>query len=272
MARPKKNNADYFSHDANMRNNPKIKALRNKFGVVGYAVWCMLLEYLTDSDGNIINDTEIEKELIAGDFGVSVTEISEMLDYCIRLELLTSENGTIYSKSLNNRLAPVYEKRARAKGFLSQKPPKNNNSCSGNSEKEGVSVTEITQSKVKKSKENKEISSIEDTKKAEQKTSYSDLLEIDLSDCNGQLVSDENWKETVCMNTRLSGHKTFSLEKLNHHLGLFFGKLESEGEKKKSVKDAKSHFFRWLQIELKKEIGKPQIGREQVKTKKFKKF
>lgn len=38
MARPKKNNAEYYTHDADMRNDMKIKALRRKFSHTGYAV------------------------------------------------------------------------------------------------------------------------------------------------------------------------------------------------------------------------------------------
>jgi hypothetical protein len=33
MARPLKNNADYFPHDNDMRNDEKILALRRKFGL-----------------------------------------------------------------------------------------------------------------------------------------------------------------------------------------------------------------------------------------------
>ncbi|MBL4705443.1 MAG: DUF4373 domain-containing protein [Flavobacteriales bacterium] len=44
MARPLKNNADYFSHDNNMRNDKKILAVRRKYGSDGYSVWCMILE------------------------------------------------------------------------------------------------------------------------------------------------------------------------------------------------------------------------------------
>jgi len=46
MARPIKLNADYFSHDAGMRNHRKIKSVRQKFGINGYGIWCMLIEYL----------------------------------------------------------------------------------------------------------------------------------------------------------------------------------------------------------------------------------
>ena len=50
MARPKKNNADYFSHDADMRNHRKMKAIRAKFGLEGYAIWNMVLEVLSNAE------------------------------------------------------------------------------------------------------------------------------------------------------------------------------------------------------------------------------
>ena len=96
MARPIKNSCDYFSHDNDMRNHRKIKSLRNKFGMNGYGIWVMLLEYLTGIDGNEFEYTDFELELIAGDFGVSVTEIREVVSYCILLELLFNNNGFIY--------------------------------------------------------------------------------------------------------------------------------------------------------------------------------
>ena len=62
MARPIKNNMDYFPHDNKMRNDRKIKALRAKYGLEGYAVYNMLLETLCEAELLIIrwNETEIE--------------------------------------------------------------------------------------------------------------------------------------------------------------------------------------------------------------------
>ena len=65
MARPKKNNADYISHDNDARNHRKIKALRNRYGVTGYGFWFMLLEFLTYSDYNQFEFTDSEVELMA---------------------------------------------------------------------------------------------------------------------------------------------------------------------------------------------------------------
>lgn len=154
MARPIKNNADYFSHDAGMRNHKKVKAIRSKFGITGYAVWSMLLEYLTGGDGNVFPYTDLEFELMSGDFGIPATEIRSVVDYCVSIELLFNKNGFINSDSLDERLAPVYEKRRVAKELSKQQQRTNGQFSSNNTEQHGETVTEIPQSKVKESKGN----------------------------------------------------------------------------------------------------------------------
>lgn len=98
MARPKKNNADYFSHESEMRNDVKVKALRRKFSHTGYAVWNYLLEVLTDAEGFSIKWEELDIELYAADFDLETTELIEIVDYCIRLGLLQKENGRLRHK------------------------------------------------------------------------------------------------------------------------------------------------------------------------------
>lgn len=152
MARPVKNYCDYFSHDRDMRNHRKIKAIRNKFGISGYGIWCMLLEYLTGADGNILKDTDLDFELVSGDFGVSAAEIRQLVSYGVSIHLLHIENGVIYSKSLNERLSHVYEKR-KAKQSKSESQPRNNGVfASHNTAQSVVSAPETPQSKVKESK------------------------------------------------------------------------------------------------------------------------
>lgn len=141
MARPIKNSCDYFTHDAGMRDHKKVKSIRQKFGITGYAIWCMLLELLTGSDGNVFEDSEIELELISGDFGVSVTEIRQVIDYCYKLEMLFLNNGFVSSESLDERLKSVYEKRGRLKQ-KSEKQLRIDGKFSRNTESDGVSVTD----------------------------------------------------------------------------------------------------------------------------------
>ena len=149
MARPTKNNADYFSHDADMRNHRKMKAIRAKFGLEGYAVWNMLLEVLTDSEHFVINIDEVEVELIAGDFGIEGDLLSEMISYFIRLKLLEQENGTLTCTSLIERMQPLLDKRERQKVYAESKKKRKNNNNRVNDVENSVTDVENTQSKVK---------------------------------------------------------------------------------------------------------------------------
>jgi hypothetical protein len=162
MARPIKNYCDYFPHDRDMRNHRKVKAIRTKFGVNGYAIWSMTLEYLTGIDGNVFEYSDVEFELMAGDFGVSATEIRDVVNYCIKLEMLFLNNGFINSESLDERLVPVYEKRGRSKDNSKKQQRLNGKFVSSNSVSNGVSVAEKPQSKVNKSKVKETIPSIGD--------------------------------------------------------------------------------------------------------------
>lgn len=134
-----------------MRNHRKVKALRQNF-TNGYSFWCMFLEFLTGSDGNVFENSEIEKEMLSGDFGISVTEISSMINFCIKIELLFEKDGFIYSESLNDRLAPVYLKRGVARDLSSKQKRNNGKFDSKNTGALGKSVTEKPHSKVNESK------------------------------------------------------------------------------------------------------------------------
>ena len=113
MARPKKNNAEYYTHDADMRNDIKVKALRRKFSHMGYAVWNYLLETLTDNDYFEITWDEINIELLAADYDVSVEELTEIVAYCVKIGLLQLENDVLRSDALQNRFNELLDNRVK---------------------------------------------------------------------------------------------------------------------------------------------------------------
>lgn len=113
MPRPTKSNADYFRHDNDMRNDPKIKALRTRFGLEGYAVWNMLLETLTDADGFAITWDALAVELFAGDFCIPGERLTEIVDYLARINLMQIANGALACANLSKRLVSVVEKREK---------------------------------------------------------------------------------------------------------------------------------------------------------------
>jgi hypothetical protein len=135
MARPKKFNAEYFSHDADMRNDSKIKAVRRRFGLKGYAVWNMILELLTDTDYFEYEWNDLNIELAAGDFDIEPEELKQIIEYFLQLELLQLENNKIMSLRHKNRLNTVLLKRKHSFS--------------------GVSAPQTTHIKVKESKVNK---------------------------------------------------------------------------------------------------------------------
>ena len=79
------------------------------------------------------------------------------------------------------------------------------------------------------------------------------IFERRLDECYEELKSNSSWMEAVCMNTRLCGYKDFAPPDFYDYLEKFFMKLQNEGETVKSPQDAKSHFARWLKIELEKQ-------------------
>jgi len=115
MARPIKNNAEFFKHDSDMRNDLKVKALRRKFGHVGYAVWCFTLETLTDCDFFEIDYDVVNQELLAADYDVSTEQLRNIIEYCCQIGLLqkSGDGLKLFSEALKRRLEVLTSKRER---------------------------------------------------------------------------------------------------------------------------------------------------------------
>jgi hypothetical protein len=157
MARPLKNNADYFTHDAVMRNHRKVKALRNRFKSDGYSFWCMILELLTESDNFQIGINDQELELISCDFDMPMDTLKSLIDYCVKLELLQLQNDILSCSHLRNRFSGLLEKRQKNQDrYIKYKS--NTVSAVGNSaethenEVSAVDNDIVKESKVKESK------------------------------------------------------------------------------------------------------------------------
>ena len=80
--RKNKTNLDYFSHDVNMFEDKKIKYLRAKFGLIGYAVFIRLLEEIY-SEGYYIVFGEKELLLFADDNKIEIDVCNKIINACI---------------------------------------------------------------------------------------------------------------------------------------------------------------------------------------------
>lgn len=143
MARPHKNNADYFSHDNDMRNDDKILSVRRKFWHEWYSVWNMLLEKLCKSTWFIIDVDNVSIELLSWDFVVEPEKLKEIIDYFVYIRLILREWDRIYSQKMIDRFEWLLSKRQRDIEYRQWKP-----------KYEEVIDVDNTQSKVKESKVN----------------------------------------------------------------------------------------------------------------------
>lgn len=113
--RPFKDNADWFRHEIGMRNDRKIRAVRSKFGIEGYAVYNMLLETISEEDLLQYRNGAIEIDILAGDFGIDAERLRGILQYLSlpAINLIQIEDGYIRCEQLERRLRLVFDKRGR---------------------------------------------------------------------------------------------------------------------------------------------------------------
>jgi hypothetical protein len=186
MARPTKHNVDYFSHDADMRNDLKIKALRRKFGHTGYSIWNMLLEHLADCEYFEYGWHDENIELLSADFDIDTEDIKDIVNYCIKLGLLQLYQDFLTCDKLTDRLEETV--------LVKRKDYSRNNSIrlklfkvnSVITQQNGVNDGNNGQSKVKESKEQE--STGKDTKLHDTKVECSKVNE---SEYNSDTITDE---------------------------------------------------------------------------------
>jgi hypothetical protein len=150
--RNKREAADYFSHDSDASTDEKIVYLESLFGHKGYAVYFKFLERMARSDGFELEWNDIKKAIYAAEFNISVTEIDLIVTECCRKEIkaFQIDDGKLFSVGLKKRMQPLIDKRNYNRSKYKEKKAAS------------ISVTEMTQSKVKESKvKNKENTSFE---------------------------------------------------------------------------------------------------------------
>ena len=115
MGRPIVNNLSYFKHEITMRNDPKMKVVRAKYGDEGYAVYCMMLEYLSEKEMLQAPFDDDELEIMAVDFDKNVDRLRELIEFFTkkRIELIQIEEGFIRCRQLDKRAKPVFDERRR---------------------------------------------------------------------------------------------------------------------------------------------------------------
>lgn len=154
MARPTKQTVDYFSHDCDMRNDIKIKALRRKYKHLGYSIYIITLELLGDTEYFQMKWDDTNIELLASEYDCDTDILKEIIDYCIQLNLFQIDYGYLHCPQFTKRLEDTLL--VRRKDYCSNNSPISK--LSGvNVDNNSINVNNNTQSKVKESKLNKSI-------------------------------------------------------------------------------------------------------------------
>jgi hypothetical protein len=177
MARPTKHNVDYFSHDCDMRNDIRIKALRRKFKHLGYSIYNITLELLGDTEYFQMKWDDNTIELLTADYDCDTEELKEVINYCIQLNLLQITNGYLHCENFTKRLEETVL--SRRKDYCSNNSPISKLN-EVNVDNNNVNDNNNTQSKVKERKVNK--SKAEYSKEEENKLNKSEVEESTISD------------------------------------------------------------------------------------------
>lgn len=260
MARPQKNNVEYFPHY--LSRGKKMTYIELKYKNDGYAVWFKILEQLADTDYHYINlNDPIEKAFLVSRCLISENMLFDILE---DLALLGEINKNLWSKKIvwskkfMDSIADAY-KRRETKTFqftdLCRHIEENTTLklefmhtetilLHTETPQQSSNMYELTpESKVKETilkGEGDIISEIPPIKKDFEKLSIDDLCKYFLSESN------QSWREYQAMQT-----DGFDLRSIEKSIEMFCVNLKKEIglDGSKTIADFRSHFSRWLKYQ-----------------------
>ena len=272
MARPTKNNLDYFPQDVDFLQDIKICKLKRSQGGKAIAVWISLLCRIYGSDGYYMKWDEELPFIIAEELpGFDEVYIQEVIKSCLNFGLLDkalfeSEN-ILTSAAIQRRYVEAKEKNRRTytdtinpRYKLFASPDKYQNAVVF-SEKTRVSTEKIgvfsektptKESKVKESKV-KTPSSVDDvvaacaTSSPSQESSKVDFINV--------IGNDKSWLASVAQNMHIGG----GMERITSLFNQFRDEQKMVDKVHTGISDSKQHFISWLRIKLRESAG---IGRK----------
>ena len=114
----------YFSHDYQARNDQRLIYLRKKLGAQAIGIYWMLIEVLHENDNCYQLLSIVQQEMTALDFGISIPELTKILDVMTELELINiTADKKISSKRVGDNLLKqkdISEKRRQARSNVNK--------------------------------------------------------------------------------------------------------------------------------------------------------
>lgn len=249
----------YYNVDTNRYQDIRIKKLKKDFSCNGVAVYDYILcEIYRDKGCFLVWDDSTAFD-VAEYFGLKENTVKEIVNYCAFVGLFDKEllcrESVLTSRSIQQRYIEICV-RAKRKNI---KLP------------EECGIIQEESSKIQEeSKKTQEV--CREEKRSKETIPLISPFHVDelISIVNLKLQIFDNetiWYEGIAMNHHLGPNE------IKKWLNSFFDELVMVGEVEKTIKDFKSHFYRWLKIQLEKqkknecnEESRPTVYRRKQST------
>ncbi len=200
MARPSKDNMDYFPHDTNAFSDTKIEKLHARHGIVGYGVFWYLLEKIYSQSSAILEFDDDFFLIAAKKIGIKKAKLDEIVKTLVDVGIFSLElynQNKLSSDGIQKRFKPIKDKRLY-----------NSNKYSNN----GVSATETTKLKTE-TRVSDFNSGVSATKEKERKENIKENIKEKENKNKEQNYARENENLTA-----ISNEKKIKLNKLCYRL------------------------------------------------------
>lgn len=229
----------YYNVDTDRYQDMRIKRLKKDFGCNGMAVYDYLLcEIYRDKGCFLVWDDSTAFD-VAEYFGLKENTVKEIVNYCSVVGLfdkgLLCSGNILSSRSIQQRYIETCNRAKRKNIKIPEEYDIIREECDIIPE-ESPKTQEVCR-EVKRSKETIPLIS-----------PFHDDSIISISDLKKQIFDNETiWYESIAMKMKLKP------DQIIQWLNDFSDELKFTGENTKSLRDFKSHFFRWLKIQLEKQ-------------------
>lgn len=245
-----KTGLDYYRLDTDRYQDRRIKRLKKDFGCNGIAVYDYLLcEIYRDKGCFLVWDDSTAFD-VAEYFGLKENTVKEIVSYCAAVGLfdkgLLCRESVLSSHSIQQRYTEMCNRAKRKNIKIPEEYKIIREECAKIPE-ESLKTPQVCDKEKKSKVNNPPIIPPYD---------FSDDGIIPLESIKKTIFDNEQvWYERIAIAQHISP------DEIIHWLDEFFTELECTGETMKSLKDFKSHFYRWLKIQLKnrKEVENGRI-------------
>ena len=261
----KRNIQPFFPHSANSRNEDNLIRLRIAHGAAGYGIYYMLMERLRQSDNY---ECDLDYDVLAFDLREDQKLIKSVIcDFDLFEFSVKDHGGKFHNKELTQQMAAMEEKRQRRQEAARKAAAARWESVRRvEAEKLGIPYEEYKERFVKPEYMDESASDVEDKIIESADTSVNETIvdEALVSTLDKEIhgmMKDSEWTEAVMKQFNLASE--FELADM---FKKFLLSCKCEGKKgHKDLKDAQSHFSRWM-MKCRKKSGYVESVEKEKKT------